>query len=68
MSALFVFLLQLLQATGFPINAHTGVVVVTPAAPRASGHDSMHRDGGSDESDGLTFIEATPPCDISNGF
>jgi len=68
MSTLFVFLLQLLQATGFPIDIHTGVVIGTPSAPRASGHDSMHRDGASDEPDGLTFIESTPPCDISNGF
>jgi len=34
MSTLFVFLLQLLQATGFPIDIHTGVVIGTPSAPR----------------------------------
>jgi len=68
MSALFVFLIQLLQAAGFPIDAHTGAVMgTTSAALRSPHHGATYRSGDSDDLGDVTFEEA-PPCDISNGF
>jgi len=72
MSALFLFLIQLLQAVGFPIDVHTGGLIGVTSAPHNTHHTTTYKTDGSDSAgkdlDDPSFEQNDSPCDISNGF